>query len=305
MVKICKYSLRVFLIFGLIFFLNELVPAQGLVEIPPIKTRVTDLTSTLSNDELVALENKLATFESSKGSQIAVLILNTTMPESIEQYGIRLADAWKLGRQGVDDGLILIVAKNDRRLRIEVGYGLEGVVTDALSRRIIEQIIIPEFKQNQYGYGIIKGVDAIIALVEGEELPPALAKESIGHQQPGLGLGLVLMGAMLLVFSSFLGIMFKGKSGGVLGKTVTFIVSFVLGGLFFNLAIGLIMAVFVTIFANMPSSGGRPGGGSSFGGGGYYGGGFGRGGMGRGGGFGGGFSGMGGGFGGGGASGRW
>ncbi|NUQ78368.1 MAG: TPM domain-containing protein, partial [Polyangiaceae bacterium] len=116
--------------------------ADDLVDVPPLKARVTDLAGTLSSDQAAALEADLAQFEKSRGSQIAILLLPSTKPESIEAYGIRVADAWKIGRQGVDDGVIVLVARDDRALRIEVGRGLEGALPDALAKRIIEENIL-------------------------------------------------------------------------------------------------------------------------------------------------------------------
>src|ERR1700689_4726566 len=110
---------------------------DGLVQVPPLAARVTDLTATLSPAQKSALEQTLAEFEQRKGSQIAVLMLPSTKPEDIEQYGIRVADQWKLGRKGIDDGLILIVAKDDHRVRIEVGRGLEGPVPDIIASRVV------------------------------------------------------------------------------------------------------------------------------------------------------------------------
>jgi uncharacterized protein len=111
--------------------------AQAEVAVPVLKQRVTDLTNTLDTSQIQALEARLAAFESGKGSQIAVLMLPTTKPETVEQFGIRVAEAWKLGRKGVDDGVLLLIAKDDHKLRIEVGYGLEGVLNDATSNRIV------------------------------------------------------------------------------------------------------------------------------------------------------------------------
>src|SRR5262245_19918222 len=146
--------------------------ATALVAVPPLSARVTDLTGTLGPDERSALDAKLAAFEREKGSQVAVLLVPTTQPETIEQYGIRVADAWKVGREGVDDGAILIVAKGDRALRIEVGYGLEGAVPDAIANRIVEETIVPRFRAGDFAGGIESGVDQLIRVVEGEPLPP-------------------------------------------------------------------------------------------------------------------------------------
>src|SRR6202011_6049700 len=118
--------------------------------IPKLTARVTDLTGTLTAEQQTALEQKLAAFESAKGSQLAVLLVPTTEPEEIEQYSIRVVEQWKLGRKKVDDGALLIIAKNDHHVRIEVGYGLEGVLTDAASNRIIEDTMLPLLRQGQY-----------------------------------------------------------------------------------------------------------------------------------------------------------
>ena len=121
--------------------------AQALVPVPPLKTRVTDLTATLSHGQQQQLEKTLNTFEQRKGSQIAVLLVPTTEPEAIEQYAIRVVDEWKLGRKGIDDGALFLIAKEDRAMRIEVGYGLEGVIPDAVAKRLISEIITPYFQQ--------------------------------------------------------------------------------------------------------------------------------------------------------------
>ena len=133
--------------------------AQGLQPIPKLEARVTDLTGTLTAAQQAELEQKLKDFEAQKGVQIAVLLLPSTQPEQIEQYSIRVVEAWKLGRKKVDDGALLIIAKNDRTLRIENGYGLEGVLTDAASNRIIEDTMLPLLRQGQYFAAITAGVD--------------------------------------------------------------------------------------------------------------------------------------------------
>jgi uncharacterized protein len=137
------------------------------VSIPPV-ARVTDLTGTLSTEQQRTLSGRLADFEHEKGSQLAVLVVPSTKPETIEQYGIRVGEAWKLGRKGVDDGVILIVAKNDHRLRIEVGYGLEGAIPDAVAMRIIDEAITPAFKAGDFYAGINAGVDRIMRAARSE-----------------------------------------------------------------------------------------------------------------------------------------
>src|SRR5580704_7653936 len=141
------------------------------VAVPPLSGRVVDQTGTLSSGDIATLTQTLKDFETRKASQIAVLIVPTTEPETIEQYSIRVADAWKIGRKKVDDGAILLVAKNDHKLRIEVGYGLEGALTDVTAQRIIDEVITPKFKSGDFTGGISDGVDRIIGVVNGEPLP--------------------------------------------------------------------------------------------------------------------------------------
>jgi uncharacterized protein len=154
--------------------LGALALAAGAVraEVPvPRVARVVDATGTLAPAQQAALEQKLAALETRKGSQLAVLIVPSTAPEDIAEFGIRVADAWKLGRKGVDDGLILIVAKDDHRMRIEVGRGLEGVVTDLAANRILEEYLRPSFRAGDFYGGIDRAVDRLVGLVDGEPLP--------------------------------------------------------------------------------------------------------------------------------------
>ena len=139
--------------------------------VPPLIGRVVDEAATLTSDQAQTLDQTLRAFEAKKGSQIAVLIVATTQPETVEQYAIRVAERWKLGRKGVDDGAILVVAKNDRTARIEVGYGLEGALNDAVSNRIISEAIVPRFRQGDFYDGIAAGVDRMIRVADGEPLP--------------------------------------------------------------------------------------------------------------------------------------
>ncbi len=140
---------------------------QDLVAVPPLRAPVTDLTGTLTPDQVAALDAKLRAFATSRGSQVAVLIVPTTRPEEIEQYSIRVVEQWKLGRGKVDDGVLLLVAVEDRRVRIEVGYGLEGALPDAIANRIIQQDITPSFRRGDYYGGITDGVDRIMRVIEG------------------------------------------------------------------------------------------------------------------------------------------
>lgn len=272
--------------------------AHAQVDVPKLTARVTDLTATLDAGQKQSLEQTLAAFESRKGAQVAVLVVPTTQPEAIEQYSIRVVEEWKLGRAKPDDGVLLLVAKDDRTLRIEVGYGLEGALTDATANRIIQEDIVPRFRVGDYYGGIAAGVDRIIRVVDGEPLPPPAAQGSPSARNFEPVLPIVLMVA--LVGGGILRRMF-GRVGGaattsvLVGGIVWFIVS-VLG----IAVIAALIAFFITLLGGGGGGGwasshrGRRGGWTSGGG---LGGGFGGGGSWGGGG--------GGGFGGGGASGRW
>jgi uncharacterized protein len=180
------------------------------VAVPPLTARVTDLTGTLSGEAVNRIESKLAAFEAKKGSQIAVLIVPTTEPEDIDQFGIRVEDAWKLGRKGVDDGAYLIVAKNDRRVRIEVGYGLEGALPDAIANRIVEETIAPHFKAGDFDGGIEAGVNQMISVVDGEPLP---APDKKWERHGGLGNMLPLLLVVVLVANGVLRALFARQVG--------------------------------------------------------------------------------------------
>lgn len=167
--------------------------AQDFVAVPPLQARVTDLSGMLKPDERSKLEGVLKEHEERTGNQIAVLLINSTAPEAIEQYSIRVADAWKLGRKGIDDGVILVVAKDNpaalRRLRIEAGRGVQGSLTDAQSKRILQDVIAPHFRQNDYYGGLSAGVAAIAATVDKEQLPAnqkKAAEEDLGGWLPFL-----------------------------------------------------------------------------------------------------------------------
>jgi len=282
-------------------------PAAGLQAIPPLTARVTDLSGTLTAEQQTALEQKLAAFESRKGSQLAVLIVPTTRPEAIEQYSIRVVDQWKLGRgtvggKKVDDGALLLIAKDDHRIRIEVGYGLEGVLTDAMSNRIISETIAPAFREGNFYEGIDAGLGQMMKLIEGEPLPPPEHAWQSGRHSSGGNIlpelfFAVLIGSVLLraVFGRTLGSVFTGLGAGALvwigGYAVALAVAAAIGGFLLTLLMSIPRG---SGWSSYPRSGGFGGGWGGFGGG-FGGGGFG----------GGGFSGGGGGFGGGGSSGSW
>jgi uncharacterized protein len=281
--------------------LLSIAAARADVAVPPI-ARVTDLTGTLSGGAVAQLERKLEDLQAKKGSQIAVLIVPSTEPEDIEQYGIRVADAWKLGRKGVDDGAIFIVAKNDRRMRIEVGRGLEGAMPDATANRIIDETVAPHFKQGDFDGGVSAGVDQMISVINGEPLPePDKKWEHHGGLGNLLPLLLVVVFVLSRVLSAMFGRLFGSIATGGLAGGIVWLLSHLL-------PIGLGAGVIAFLFALLTggSRGGWSGGGGGFGGGLGGLGGLGGFGGGRGGGFGGGgFSGGGGGFSGGGASGSW
>ncbi len=272
---------------------------DGLRPVPPLKARVTDLAQTLSPAEQQALEAKLADWEARTTNQLAVLIVPTTQPEPIEAYSIRVVEAWKLGRKGNDNGALFLLAKNDRKMRIEVGYGFEGTLTDVTSRRIIAEDVAPRFRDGKFAAGIDAGVDRIMKVVgEGKPLPPPSAgakpKSGIGGFDfeavaVVLFIAVPVIGALL---RSMLGKLVGSAAGGALfGAAAWFFVG--------SLAVAIVVAVvaFVIIIFSA-GGGGRPGrgGGLSSSGGGWGGGGSSGGG---------GFSGGGGSFGGGGASGNW
>ena len=148
------------------------VLAQDLVPVPPLRGHVTDLTGTLTSQQVASLDESLAAFERDHGSQIAVLMVPTTKPEAIEQYSIRVAEAWKVGRKKIDDGVIVVVAKNDHRLRIEVGYGLEGAIPDAIAKRVIQEVMAPHLVEADFYGGLRAGTAQLMKLIEGEQLPP-------------------------------------------------------------------------------------------------------------------------------------
>jgi uncharacterized protein len=276
------------------------------VAVPPLTGRVVDQTATLSSDEIAALTQTLKDLETRKGSQIAVLIVPTTEPESIEQYSIRVADAWKIGRKKIDDGALMVIAKNDRHLRIEVGYGLEGALTDVTARRIIDEVITPKFKAGDFAGGISAGVDRIIRVIDGEPLP---APEPPHWQSQRSFDPTDLFNPFLIIPVLLFGGVMRSMLGRLLGSAaagglVTVIGWYLFGSLLAASLAGVIASIFVMVSDSITSSQpvGRRGGAGGWSGGGYGGsfsgssGGSSDSGS---------FSGGGGSFGGGGASGSW
>jgi len=301
-----KYSGRTFLTYiliAVIYLTAQQTFAQD--SLPDLKERVTDQTGTLEPSEIQTLSRKLEQFEQTKGSQIAILIISSTGDETIEGYGIRLAEKWKLGRDGVDDGVILIVAKADRQVRIEVGYGLEGAIPDAYSKRIIERIIIPEFRAGHFFDGINEATDALISLANEEDLPLVTAQDSTPSRKSRRGFGgLVFFG--IFIYFILLGVLAK-RLGKFKGSLVTILIFSIVTAIAAGIGAAIIVAIITSLMALFTGGGGGGGtGGGRYYGGGFIGGGLGGGSFGGGGGsFGGGFSGGGGSFGGGGASGGW
>ena len=261
------------------------------VAVPPLKAHVTDLTGTLSAQQLRDLESRLAAFERGKGSQVAVLMLPSTQPETIEEYSIRVADAWKIGRARAEDGVILVVAKNDRKLRFEVGTGLEGAIPDVIAKRIVSDVIAPHFRSGDFYGGIAAGTDAVMKLIEGEGLPAPQSGVIIKGVHHAIDFQTIFLLFVALVVTDaifrrlFGRVVGAGISGGIVGAIV-----WVAAGVLAFAVIGGLLGFVIALVNGLGSrrggwaSGGWPGGGWSGGGG---------------------FSGGGGGFSGGGASGSW
>lgn len=298
-----EYALRLAMcIFALLLWPGA-ASAQELIPVPQLTARVIDQSGTLSSGERQSLEDKLARFEAERGSQLVVLIVPTTAPEDIAAFANRVAADWKIGRRDVGDGLLLVVAKNDRRVRIEVARALEGAVPDLAAFHIIDRAITPAFREGRFAAGIDAGVEALFARIRGENLPlpEPDARDSGGFgslQDIGVFLmfGVPIVGGMLVaVLGRKLGALATGGVFGLLAK-------FLLGSLVLGIIVGVLAIIFVFVLGT--GGGGRGGRGGP--GGPIIGGGGGRGGFGGGGFGGGGFSSGGGGsFGGGGASGRW
>lgn len=268
--------------------------ASADVAVPSLQARVTDLTGTLSAARVAELEQQLAAFEAKKGAQVAVLMVPTVQPETIEQYAVRAFEKWKLGRKGVDDGVLLVIAREDRKLRIEVGYGLEGVLTDAAAKRIISDDIVPRFRQGDFSGGVAAGVTRIMAVVDGEALPMPAAASGNYSETGGLPFAPEWLIAVFVLFS-----VINHGLRAVLGRLGAAGVMAAVTGFIFWLAISsVVVSLFVAVAAFVIGLGsgtrttlgggyGGSGGGSSWSSGG------------------GGFSGGGGSSGGGGASGSW
>jgi uncharacterized protein len=244
-------------------------PTLAAVAVPPLSGRVVDQTGTLRSDDVASLTQTLKSFEARKGSQIAVLIVPTTDGEAIEQFSLRAAEAWKIGRKRVDDGALLVIAKNDRHLRIEVGYGIEGALTDATTKRIIDEDITPKFKAGDFAGGISAGVNRMIKVIDGEKLP---APEPPHWQNTGLFDVSDMFNPFLLIPVFLLGGLMRSMLGRLVGSAVsggvvTLVAWFLFGSLLAAIVAGLIATVFVlfndAITSSTPGRRGSGGGWSS------------------------------------------
>src|SRR3972149_6311410 len=202
---------------GLILASGGFAVAADQVPVPQLRARVTDLTGALTQAQLQSLEATLAAFEQKKGSQIAVLMLPSTRPEAIEQYSIRVAEAWKIGRSRIDDGVILVIAKDDHKLRIEVGRGLEGPIPDVVAKRVIREVIAPHFLNGDFNAGIADGIAALIRLIDGEPLPSPNRRAAGAASDNDAG----ALFAPLLVATAVLGAFFSKLFGRMAGAAAT------------------------------------------------------------------------------------
>jgi len=276
---------------------------DGLLPIPPLTARVTDLTQTLAPAETAALEAKLADWETRTSNQLVVLMVPSTQQEPIEAYSLRVAEKWRIGRKGQDNGALFLIAKNDRKMRIEVGYGLEGVLPDVTANRIIREDVAPAFRDGKFAAGINTGVDRIIAVVGGEKASP-VTEVAAKARRGGFDIEQILFVLFFVVpvAGGVLRAMF-GRVGGSMvgGASVGALVWLLAGSILFGI-IGAIIGFIVMALMGMGGGTAHRGGGWTSTGGGFGGGSWGGGSSG---GSGGGFSGGGGSFGGGGSSGSW
>jgi uncharacterized protein len=235
--------------------------AHAQIPVPKLESRVTDLTNTLAPEQRQALETRLAGFESRKGAQIAVLLVPTTQPEAIEQFARRVLDEWKLGRKGIDDGALLLIAMQDRKLRIETQYGLEGPLPDAICKRIIDEIITPRFKQKDFYGGISAGIERMIGVVDGEPLPAPSPQQ--GHRGSGFpgGEGLLMLG-FVLVFAvgTFLRSMLGRMGGAAATAGIGGVIAWFLIGTAIAAGVAVVLLLIVMLFVNFAGAAGLAGG---------------------------------------------
>ena len=224
--------------------LAALAQAQNVQPVPPLSARVIDQTGTLSSIEQQALEQRLAEFEQTNGTQIVILMIPSSLPEDIASYANRVANDWKIGRAAVGDGLLIVVAKKDRRMRIEVAKSLEGAVPDIAAARIIDEYMAPHFRAGNFAEGFNAALDRIFDLIKGEDLPPPEESPSqrINAPQidlPGLG--------MFTVFATlFIGPALRRQFGKVTGPALT---GGVTGVLAFLITASFVVAIFAGLLA--------------------------------------------------------
>ena len=288
-------------VFVFALLVGWIAPALALVAVPPLTGRVVDQTGTLSSGDIASLTQTLKDLETRKGSQIAILIVPTTDGEAIAPFALRVAEAWKIGRKKIDDGALLVIAKNDRHLRIEVGYGLEGALNDVTTKRIIDEVITPKFKSGDFAGGISAGINRMIALINGEKLPEPAPEH---WQSPSFANWIDPFNPFVLAFVFIVSGGLRAALGRLAGSIATggfvgVLAWLFIGSIGFAAIIGVIAALISAVIDLMPSGGSRGtrggwSGGSSSGGG-----------WSSGSSSSGGFSGGGGSFGGGGASGSW
>ena len=244
--------------------------ASAQVAVPPLSGRVVDQTATLSSSDVALLQQTIRSFEQSKGSQLAVLIVPTAQPETIEQYSLRVAETWKIGRRKIDDGVLLVVAKDDHKLRIEVGYGLEGALTDAAAKRIIDGVIAPKFRSGDFAGGISLGVASIIRIIEGESLPaPAPAPQPRFNSSNLDGGAIAFALIALFMVGTILRAALDRLDAAVVMAGLAALAAWFVVGIWFASVIAALFAFLVTLFAEAKTSGlssdsGWSGGGGSY-----------------------------------------
>ena len=296
--------MRLLRAWGLLALLFACVPAWAQqAAIPALDSPVVDTTGTLDAAQVAQLEQQARALQQRKGSQLQVLVVSSTAPETIEAYAVRAFEQWKLGRKGVDDGVLLVVAKDDRKVRIEVGYGLEGAIPDITAGRVIQEYLGPKFRAGDYGGGIVDATAVLARLIDGEPLPAPVSTHRAAEDGDG-DIWLIALFAAFIVATvvrglfgrrtpaGIRGLLAGGAAGGAAWLVSSLLPAALAGGVL-GLVVGL-MAVSTSRYVRHGGSGGWGGGG--FGGGGWGGGGLGGGG---------GWSGGGGMSGGGGASGSW
>jgi uncharacterized protein len=246
-------------VFVFALLLGWVAPALALVAVPPLTGRVVDQTGTLSSGDIASLTQTLRDLETRKGSQIAILIVPTTDGEAIAPFALRVAEAWKIGRKKIDDGALLVIAKNDRHLRIEVGYGLEGALNDVTTKRIIDEVIIPKFKSGDFAGGVSAGISRMIAIINGEKLPepapehwqgPSLANWIDPFNPFMLAFVFIVSGGLRAVLGRLVGSIATGGFVGVLAWLF-------IGSLGFAAVIGVIAFLISAVIDLMPSGGSR------------------------------------------------